>query len=784
MLNADTSSVAMNNAVSNIASSPFQIAGAAIVLTALLSGCAQDSVAPAAPGVSPAAFVGSATCAGCHAEQHQAWSESHHAKAMQPATGDTVRGDFANAEFKNQGVIAFFRRDGDAYVVRTAGPDGETTDFPVRYTFGVEPLQQYLLEMPDGRLQALDIAWDSRSKSQGGQRWFHLRPEEQLPVDDPLHWTGLLQNWNSVCADCHSTDLQKNYDAQTDTYATRWSDVNVGCEACHGAGSAHAEAPADTSLRLASTAQQWAFAGNATIARLASDATPGQELETCAACHSRRSQLTDAVLPGDPLLDGFRPALLDAPLYYPDGQIRDEVFVYGSFLQSRMHRAGVTCSDCHEPHSAAVRADGNALCAGCHQPAAFDTPEHHHHPVSSPGAQCVNCHMRAETYMGVDPRRDHSFRVPRPDLSAQLSTPNACNDCHAEPASWAAERVADWYPEGRSGRFHYGEALHAGQQWAANREALLRQVINNTEQPAIVRATAIRQLAEQPDSDIAGVVGAALDSNHALIRLAALDSLFALPPDTRATLAAKHLVDEPLALRLAAAEALLPNRDSLNDTTQQKLAAAVAELADTQQFNFDRAEGWLGRAQLDLQLGNVARAEEALRIAVERHPAYIATYSNLADLYRATGRNADAERTLHQGLVVSPRNPALTHALGLALVRTGNSEQALARLREARDMQTDNPRYAYVYAIALNSLAGSDAAMSELLQAYARFPGFAPIVGALATISLDQGDRVAALGYAQQLVELSPLNPVGHQIVRELTANPMPPNAGAQPPQP
>src|SRR5690606_290753 len=237
---------------------------------------------------------------------------------------------------------------------------------------------------------------------------------------------------------------------------------------------------------------------------------------------------------GEPLLESFVPALLDEGLYHADGQIRDEVFVYGSFVQSAMYRAGVTCSDCHDPHSAALRGEGNALCGGCHAPAAFDTPQHHHHESGAAGSACVDCHMRSETYMVVDPRRDHSFRVPRPDLSASLGTPNACGDCHREEGpEWASERVLEWNPAGRSGDFHYGEAIHAGRKWSAQRVPLLRRLIEDDEMPGIARATAVDLVANQMDAAAFRLVELALEDSDDLVRLAGVRALEAVSPEMR-----------------------------------------------------------------------------------------------------------------------------------------------------------------------------------------------------------------------------------------------------------
>jgi Cytochrome c554 and c-prime len=194
---------------------------------------------PGANGDEAASYVGGEACSGCHAPQAQLWKGSHHALAMQKAGEKTVLGEFAGTRVEHFGMTTSFSRSGDKFLVRTEGPDGAVHDYEIAYTFGVYPLQQYLIAFPGGRLQALGIAWDSRPKDQGGQRWFHLYPDEKLKPGDPLHWTGHDQTWNYQCADCHSTDLKKNYDLATNTYATSWTDIDVACEACHGPGSRH-----------------------------------------------------------------------------------------------------------------------------------------------------------------------------------------------------------------------------------------------------------------------------------------------------------------------------------------------------------------------------------------------------------------------------------------------------------------------------------------------------------------------------------------------------------------
>src|SRR6185436_19298303 len=216
-----------------------RVAAAVALATALAASAQRPTPAAATPAPVAATYVGSAQCASCHAQQHAAWKGSDHDLAMQVATTDSVLGNFASAKFMYAAITSTFSRRDGKFFVNTDGPDGKLGNFEIKYTFGVRPLQQYLIELPGGRMQALGIAWDSRPKAQGGQRWFHLYPGQNLKAGDPLHWTGVQQNWNFQCAECHSTDLRKNFDATTGIFHTTWAEVNVACEACHGPGSNH-----------------------------------------------------------------------------------------------------------------------------------------------------------------------------------------------------------------------------------------------------------------------------------------------------------------------------------------------------------------------------------------------------------------------------------------------------------------------------------------------------------------------------------------------------------------
>ena len=463
---------------------------------------------------SAATFVGSQTCAGCHRPEADLWRGSQHRHAMDHATEQSVVGDFSDTSFDYYGVRSrFFRKDGK-FLVETDGSDGKLATFEVKYTFGVDPLQQYLIEFPDGRLQALSVAWDSRPKDQGGQRWFHLYPDEEIKHDDVLHWTKLNQNWNFMCAECHSTGVRKNYDAGRDRFATSFAEISVGCEACHGQGSRHvdwararqgwwpfgkSEDPRKGLLVRFDERRDVVWPINPGTGNAARNFTPAlvrKEVETCGLCHARRGAFSEDWVPGRSLSDTHVVSPLGRGLYHADGQMLDEVYNYGSFKQSKMFAAGVTCSDCHEPHGAKLRAPADGVCLQCHASDKYAAAAHHRHAGSIPPLTCASCHMPARTYMVIDRRHDHSFRVPRPDLSAKLGTPNACNDCHADKsAAWAASAIEGWHGTARKAFQTYAEAFHAARANQANAAALLAAVASDRNAPAFARASALGELA-------------------------------------------------------------------------------------------------------------------------------------------------------------------------------------------------------------------------------------------------------------------------------------------------
>lgn len=723
-----------------------------------------------------ASYVGSESCAGCHQTETQLWRASQHKHAMDYATEKSVLGDFSGVTFDYYGVRSrFFRKDGK-FLIETDGPDGKLAAFEVKYTFGVDPLQQYLVEFSDGRLQVPSLAWDSRPKDKGGQRWFHLYPNEEVKHDDILHWTKLNQNWNFMCSECHSTGVRKNYDAKTDRFSTTWAEISVGCETCHGQGSGHVGwAQAQNSwwpfnkvedrskglhVRFDERSNiSWPIDPNTGNAqRNIAPSALRKEVETCGLCHARRGQISQDWVPGKPLTDTHVVSPLARGLYHPDGQMLDEVYNYGSFKQSKMFAAGVTCSDCHEPHGAKLRAPGDGVCLQCHVPAKYAAVTHHRHAEAPQGQACASCHMPTRTYMVVDPRHDHSFRIPRPDQSVKLGTPNACNDCHRDKsAAWAASAIEDWHGTARKGFQKYAEAFHASWSRQSDAAALLGVLASDGNAPAIARASALSELGSRLSPSNVSLARTGLSHPDPMVRLGALDMLESIPPTQLLPLVSPLLSDSIRSVRIRAASLLAGVQSAqIPPSARESFERAATEFIAAQQLNADRPEARSALGRFYAQQGRAALAEAEYKAALRLSPQFAPAAINLADLYRQLGRENDGEAVLHSALKGSQRDASLHHALGLMLVRLKRLDEAVKQLQIASEIEPDSARYAYVYSVALHSAGRAADAIAVLKESLLRHTNDRDILLALINFVREAGDIAAALGYAELLSKTMP----------------------------
>ncbi len=695
-------------------------------------------------------YLGRQACVECHQEQVDEFVGSHHDRAMDLATSETVLGNFNDVTFEHDGVASRMFRDGQRYMIRTEGEDGQLHDFHVKYVFGVDPLQQYMVEfdrpetMPENeisRLQVLRISWDTAKKA-----WFYLRPpdvKDKLAPDDPLHWTGIAQRWQTMCAACHSTNLQTNFDAKSLQYHTTFSEIDVSCEACHGPASLHVELAKKKSLF-------WDRHHGYGLAKLKGDDSEPQ-LQACAPCHSRRSQLTDTYVAGDAYCDHFKLELLSDDTYFADGQIKDEVYVYGSFIQSRMYHKGIRCSDCHDPHSLKLKYPGNQTCTSCHQHAAgkYDVPSHHHHKPGTPGAMCVDCHMPQRTFMDVDPRRDHSLRVPRPDLSVQLGTPNACSGCHVadqiesiDPAvrsrlveyadwqqaavdhddvaaainrtdQWCEDACQRWYGDLRKTPSHFAQSIAAFRRGDAGAvEQMLRLSLQPTDDaPAMARASALSELAARDVSEAIPTAKEILQSPNQdpIVRAAAIDVFMAArDPETIAVALMPLLKDDSRLVRIEAARVLVGSGvyQTMSGAEQAGIDRALQEVKSSIMLTNDRAGAHMNWAMLCEARGRFAEAMDAYQTAMRVEPMTTGPRTNLAALLEqmssqsSPAEQADLRRRvdelrsgelplLARDAKLAPKNAAIQYRYGLALYLANRLEEAMQQLEKAVELEPE-----------------------------------------------------------------------------------------------
>lgn len=642
-----------------------------LVLAAVLCTVATAALGQTEEPEKAPVYVTSQTCIDCHRAAGKDWATSHHAQAWNEPTERRVHGDFDSKTFEHRGIVNLFSEDGGQFFVTTQGPDGQPRKFKVVGTVGVVPLQQYLVETEPGRQQALDTAWDKQK-----ERWYQLYPDQDLPPGDGLHWTGPYKNWNSRCAECHATGYEKNYAPQTRRYSSTQAEIGVGCEACHGPGSAHVAWAKD---RGSFEASAWHGVKDHGFTIGFNRQSPETEIQLCAGCHSRREPFGDASpLPGTAFHDSYRLALLRDGLYHADGQIRDEVYVYGSFLQSRMYARGVGCTNCHSPHSGALKAQGNAVCTQCHNPSGnpdfptlkqteYDSQEHHFHEPGSDGAQCRNCHMIERVYMGIDARRDHSFRIPRPDLSVSLGTPNACTDCHADKsAAWASEAVAAQFPDSSSRGGHYATSFAAARQGSDDAAVVtsLIEIALSAEPAGIVRATALDLLQRYATPEIARQTTGLLQEPDALVRAAAIPLQRAAAPSLRVERLGALLEDERRSVRIEAARALL---DILAGGGAPALGRSAGPAIEDYQRSLaakaDFPETQLAIAGMALVFRNYPMADRAFSEAVAMDPQRVEAWVMIARIRAALGDSQGAAQALAAGLAANPNDANLTQGL-------------------------------------------------------------------------------------------------------------------------
>ncbi|MFN5648979.1 MAG: tetratricopeptide repeat protein [Sphingobacteriales bacterium] len=704
-----------------------------------------------------ASYVGDAKCQSCHAKEFASWQTSDHYKAMLPANDTTVLGDFNDVQFSADGVQSrFFKKEGK-YFINTLGPDGENHDYEVLYTFGHKPLQQYLVAFPGGRMQVPRVSWDVNK-----EKWFHQYAGQKINHRDWLHWTGGGQNWNTMCASCHSTNLEKNYFAEADSFHTTWSAINVSCESCHGPASKHVEFMAEEYKPGMKPLQTFLYK---------IDSPHTAQVDACAPCHARKADISADLFKPGALMDYHIPEIPTTEFFHADGQVNEEDYIYTSFQQSKMFHRGVKCTNCHDPHSGKTLGVASQTCMQCHEKK-YDSFEHHKHDEKNAQVakqlSCINCHMPSKYYMGNDLRHDHSFRVPRPDLTVQYGTPNACNSCHNnKTAQWASDAVNKWY--GTERKYHFADDLIAGSKQDMAAVPHLTRLLNDTAVPAIVQATAIQYLRDLPTASAFSTISAALRHEDAQVRYRAVRAMASFPIGQWRDQVLPLLKDKVKAVRIAAADVLLNQRaEEVPMEYRDAWAAAKQELQTYVNYQADFAVGNVLIGDYYYRQSDLLNAEKYYRRGLRKDSMMNYARFNLSALLNAQGRNADALKVLEDAQRTDPANERVYYNLALLYAELKDMPNAMKSFGKAVSLGSQDPRVYYNYGI-LKQQSGQMAEAEKLfLKGLEQVPMDAGLNYALAVLYLQQQQPSKAMLPATRLKKVDPGNPEYQRLFQQL----------------
>jgi len=719
-------------------------------------------------------YVSTQACVDCHQEEKKLWDMSDHSWAWLPATKENVLGDFNNTVFKHHGVLTRFLTDADKYWIETKDEKGNLQKYEIQYAIGVKPLQQYLIEQNGGRLQVLDIAWDTVTN-----KWFMVFPEQQDNIPgNALHWAGVYKNWNGRCAECHATDFKKNYDMQTRSFASTWSEVGVTCEACHGPGQAHvewADQPDIVDLK--------AYLGitEKGLLKVKGQSPAEREIQICAGCHSRRSTFTgNSPLPGSAFSDNYNLALIRPDLYHSDGQIKDEVYVLGSFLQSKMYAAGVTCSDCHNPHSGQVKTTENALCTQCHSSDGstrfpsllkkiYDSPSHHNHPVGTKGAQCVSCHMPETTYMAIDARRDHRFGIPNPQDSAVIGTPNACTGCHVdENSDWAIKTLDEWFPNSKRATTEFAVIFNRVER-SPNLQtnvADLMSIAENPELPSIIRASALEKLLPYGAEVSWKTLKRYLTHESPFIRTATTRLFQQSPPNVAIANLIPRLSDKIRAVRIAAARSLITISPTHFTPDQRELfSGAFIEFQESLLASADHPSTQMGLAGLALSFRNINAAKAAIGEALIIDPQLSDAWIMRAKLETAERRPDLVEKTMKDAQAALPDSFVIFQYFGNYLASQRQYDRAISNLEKAVLLSDDDPFILTDYAAVLSQAGEYPKALTVLEDLLGKQPDNVTVLFLKANAQLELGETEQSKKTVKQLLAINPDYPLPQSMM-------------------
>ena len=678
-------------------------------------------------------------CKACHLAEFNEWAASQHAHAnrlVSPLQDGPAFNPTRN--FREGLLTTTVSEKWNRLIVRQTGAEGIPSYHRAVAVIGVRPLIQYLCPFPGGRLQVINPAYDPKNGD-----WFDVYKAEPRGPHEWGFWKNGGMNWNSQCAYCHTTGFEKNYDPATDSFASTWKAMGISCEQCHGPLDGHAAKP-KVPVRL----------------------TARPDMENCAACHSRREELTGKFHAGDNFDEHFRVALPDlTDLYYPDGQVRDEDFEYGSFLTSKMGKAGISCLDCHNPHSGKLKlpAGNNALCLSCHAPPGQrgatpipDPAAHSHHKPDSTGNRCVECHMPQTTYMARDPRRDHGFTVPDPQLTKELGIPNSCNRCHADKfTDWAITWMQEWYKMQRPSRDRTRLIARARSGDPAVSQPIM-EFFKSEPNPAWRASLVLMLEGREQDPAVQEFLAASASDQSPLVRDAAVRTLAQARPDVLQ----KALSDPSLAVRISAAWHLLMNRQTVPDGSRKEIGTWLSNISDGAGGAFQQAR----LAAIEKRLPDL---ERWTNLAVARDPSS-GMFQQAAQLMYQADRLPQAKAFFDRSLAADPKNTDTAYSLALLEAELGNAARSLVLLRTTVGLAPDFGRAWYNLGLAEAAYGDLPASAKALEKAESLLPRSPDPAFALATVQLRMKDPAKAAESARRALAIAPGHPGAMGLLRQL----------------
>ncbi len=684
-------------------------------------------------------------CGKCHKTEFDLWANSQHAWANRLISTSRDRHAFHPDRVLVHGSFTNTMRHADGFfeITTAGGRSGTASVHRAEAVIGIEPLRQYLVPFPGGRLQVVDVSYDPIH-----DEWFNAQGDEDRQPHEWGYWKNRSMTWNVQCAYCHMTGLEKNYDPATDAYSTTWRAMGISCTQCHGTMPAHMANP-----KAPVIAEE--------------KRTRGQILHACGSCHSRREELTGRFQARDDFFDHYRLSLPDlGNTFHADGQVWDEDFEFTSFLTSRMGHRGVHCLDCHNPHSGKLilPADNNAVCMQCHTPpgrnGAIPIPDpvaHGHHKEGSTGNLCVECHMPITKYMVRDPRRDHGFTSPDPLLTKEHGIPNACSRCHTDKSlEWNIEWAEKWY----------GDRLERRSRHRARLVARARQM-DDAALPALLEMAR----SEEIDAWRAALIGVLQPWFHRPEVRALVEESLKHPSPMVRSIAVRLLSPAqdaiPLIGPLQSDPSALVRVDAAWAATQHRTRTeppAYKELREYIDHTSDQPPGALRQAQLALAEDRHADAESWARKAAQWDPTG-AAHNLLARILHAIGKRGEAIQNFRAALRLEPTSPDHPYALALLLAETGDVQEAVKLLQKAVELDPPFGRAWYNLGLGLAQQNRLEDAIAALRQAEKLMPDSPDPPYARATVHLRLGDIPAAKDAARKALAIQPNHPAAKNIL-------------------